>query len=79
MFNNNLFNKNVDCYEWGKAAATRAIKTMAQVALGMITVGGAFYEVDWLYIGSVAITSGIISILTSIAGVPEVPTSEKEE
>lgn len=76
MFNNNLFNEKVDCFEWGKAAATRAIKTMAQVALGMVTVGAAFYEVDWVYIGSVALTSGIISILTSIAGVPEVPKKE---
>lgn len=76
MFNNNLFNKNVDCIEWLKAAAIRAIKTMAQVALGMVTVGAALAEVDWLYIGSVALTSGIISILTSIAGIPEVSNKE---
>lgn len=76
MFNNNLFNKNVDCLEWLKAAAIRAVKTMAQVALGMITVGAAFYDLDWIYIGSVAFTSGIISILTSIAGIPEVSNKE---
>ena len=75
MFNNSIINGNVNLYEWGKAAAIRAIKTMSQVALGMITVGAAFYELDWVYIGSVAITSGIISILTSIAGIPEVSSN----
>ena len=53
------------------AALTRAIKTMAQTALGMITVGAALQAMDWGQICSVALVAGIYSILTSIVmGVP---------
>ena len=58
--------------EWMKAALIRAVKTMAQTAVGMITMGAALDEVKWLYVGSVSLTAGILSILTSIAGLPEV-------
>lgn len=60
--------------EWAKFAAVRAAKTMAQtaIAMGMITVGAALSEVNWIYVGSVSLTAGILSILTSIAGLPEV-------
>lgn len=58
--------------KWLKAAGIRAIKTVAQTALGMITIGAAMEEVKWLYIGSVALVAGIYSMLTSIAGLPEV-------
>lgn len=55
-----------------KAALIRAIKTAAQVSLGMITIGAAFNEIDWAMVGSVAGVSAIYSILTSIVGgVPE--------
>ena len=72
MFKNCVFKPSVDTVEWCKAAGKRAVKTMAQTALGMITVGSAVKEVDWLYIGSVSLVAGIISVLTSIVGVPEV-------
>ena len=58
--------------EWFKAAAIRAIKTVAQTALGMITVGMAADEINWMYVGSVSCVAGIYSLLTSIAGLPEV-------
>lgn len=59
--------------EWFVAASTRAVRTMAQVALGMITVGAAMNATDWYYVGSVSLVSGIYSFLTSIAtGLPEV-------
>ena len=58
--------------EWFIAALIRAIKTMAQVMISMIGVGAAFSDVDWVKILSVAGVSGILSILTSIAGLPEV-------
>ena len=58
--------------DWMKAALIRAVKTMAQTAIGMITVGAALDEVKWLYVWSVSLTAGILSILTSIAGLPEV-------
>lgn len=53
--------------EWLKAALIRAIRTAAQVALGMFTVGLGIKEVDWLNILSVAAVSAIYSIITSIA------------
>ena len=57
---------------WAKAAGIRALKTSAQTALGMIAIGAALQDVNWLYVGSVSLTAGILSILTSLAGLPEV-------
>lgn len=57
---------------WLKAAVIRAIKTMAQTAVSLITVGNMFAEVDWMAIISISVTAGIYSMLTSIAGLPEV-------
>lgn len=59
--------------EWARAAAIRAIKTVAQTAVGMIAVGAAASEVNWIYVGSVSLVAGVLSILTSVAGLPEVP------
>ena len=56
---------------WIKAAGVRAIKTVAQTATSMITVGAAMSEVDWVVVASVSAVAGILSILTSIAGLPE--------
>lgn len=72
--------KNKGYWEsWAKAAAVRAIKTVAQTALASITVGAAINEVNWGYIASVAVVAGIASVLTSIAGLPEVPDGKKDE
>ena len=65
-----------------KAAIVRMVKTIAQTALSMLTVGQAVLDVDWLNVISVSAVAGLISLLTSIAtGLPEVetdaPTSEK--
>ena len=65
--------------EWMKAAMIRAVKTMAQTAVGMITVGAALDEVKWIYVLSVSATAGILSILTSIAGLPEVELQAQME
>lgn len=61
---------------WFKAAGVRAIKTMAQTALSLITVGNMVTELDWVAILSISLTSGIASVLTSIAGLPEVDNNE---
>lgn len=61
-----------DFKKWAKAAGIRAIRTFAQVAGSMITVGAAISELDWGYIASVAVVAAIYSILTSVAGLPEV-------
>lgn len=67
-----------DINEWCKAAGIRAIKTVAQTALSMITIGQAFTEVYWLHVISVSGVAGIISILTSIAGLPELDEKNVE-
>ena len=58
--------------EWWKAASTRAIKTFAQTFVGYITVGMAINEINWLTVASVAGVSAILSLCTSIAGLPEI-------
>ena len=72
MFKNCVFKVSVDTKEWWKAAGMRAVKTVAQTAVSMIVVGSPATEVDWLNILSVSAVAGVVSILTSIAGVPEV-------
>lgn len=64
---------------WIKAAGIRAIKTVAQTAVGLITVGAAINEIDWLFILSVSVVAGILSLLTSIAGLPEVKSPAQDE
>ena len=76
MFKNNVFNVSVNTIKWLKASGVRAAKTMAQTALGMITIGKAMYDIDWMYIGAVSITAGVASILTSVVGIPEVKEEE---
>ena len=58
--------------EWFKAAGIRAVKTMAQTAVSMLTVGQAVLDVNWLNVLSVSLVAGVISMLTSVAGLPEV-------
>ena len=56
---------------WVKAAAIRALKTVCQTAIASIGVASAIGEVDWLYVASSAALAGVLSILTSLAGLPE--------
>lgn len=63
---------NLTSAKWWKAALIRAIKTAAQVALGMITVGMAASEIDWLNVASVSAVAALYSLITSLAGLPEV-------
>lgn len=58
--------------QWIKAAGIRALRTFAQVAASMFTIGLALNEVNWLLVGSVSLTAAIYSLLTSLAGLPEV-------
>lgn len=57
--------------KWVQAAGVRAIKTMAQTALSLITIGQLAAEVEWHVIASAAAVAGVYSLLTSIAGLPE--------
>lgn len=65
--------------KWLKAAGIRAIKTMAQTAISLITVGVALTDINWITILSVCIVAGIASLCTSIAGLPELKNGEGEE
>ena len=58
--------------KWIKSALTRAVKTFAQTAISMLTVGQAFIDVNWINVLSVSGVAAIISLLTSVAGLPEV-------
>ena len=57
--------------KWWKAAGVRAVKTVAQAAVAAIGTTAMLSEVDWLVVGSTALLSGVLSLLTSIAGLPE--------
>lgn len=57
---------------WFKAAAVRAIKTVAQTAVATIGTSAVMGAVDWIMVGSASLLAGILSLLTSVAGLPEV-------
>lgn len=63
--------------EWFKAAGIRAIKTVAQTAVATIGTAVALGDVNWVLVGSASALAGVLSLLTSVAGLPEV-NSEKE-
>ena len=63
---------NWDWKEWALAALVRALKTFAQTFASMIAVGAAFSEVDWIRALSVSGVAFVLSILTSLGGLPEV-------
>ncbi len=64
---------------WFKAAGVRAIKTVAQTAVATIGTAAVMGEVNWLMVGSAALLSGILSLMTSVAGLPEVKVEEGDE
>ncbi len=72
MFKNNVFNVSVSTQKWFKAAGIRAIKTVAQTAVATIGTAAAMGAVDWKMVLSASALAGVISMLTSVAGIPEV-------
>ena len=64
--------------KWIKAAGVRAVKTMAQTAVSLITVGNLITELDWVSIIGISATAGVVSMLTSVAGLPEVEEKTNE-
>ena len=63
--------------QWIKAAGIRAIKTVAQTAVAMIGTSVVISEVDWVMVVSASVLSGVLSLLTSVAGLPEIKTDGK--
>ena len=76
MFKNCVFKADVNTVKWLKAAGVRAIKTVAQTAIATIGASATMSEVNWVVVGSASLLAGVVSILTSIAGIPEVESKE---
>ena len=62
--------------EWIEAAGIRAIKTVAQTAIATIGTGAVLNDVDWIMVASASAVAGILSLLTSVAGLPELKEKE---
>ena len=71
--------KKMDWKKWIKAAGVRAVKTVAQTAVATIGTAGVLGEVNWVMVGSASVLAGVLSLLTSIAGLPELKEGAKNE
>lgn len=71
--------KKIFSKDWFKAAVVRAVKTVAQTAVASIGTAAVIGAVNWLMVGSASLLAGILSILTSVAGIPEVKQETKEK
>lgn len=64
--------------DWAKKAGVRALKTVAQTAIATIGTTAVMNDVDWLVVGSASLLAGVLSLLTSLAGIPEECDGESE-
>lgn len=68
-----------DLLVWLKAAGIRALKTVAQTAVATIGTTAMIHEVNWLLVASASVLAGVLSLLTSVAGLPEVDAPKIED
>lgn len=76
---NCVFKANVDTVKWFKAAGIRAVKTVAQTFIATVGTASVMGAVDWKMVASASVLAGILSIATSVAGLPECEECGKEE
>lgn len=77
MLKNCVFRTDVDTRQWVHAAARRAVKTMAQTFVATIGTAAAMGDVNWQMVASASVLSGILSVATSVAGLPEIEAERK--
>ena len=65
--------------QWIKAAGIRAIRTVAQTAIAAIGTSAALGDVNWMIVGSTSLLAGVLSLLTSVAGLPECSDCDKSK
>ena len=78
MFKNCVLKVSVNTKKWLKAAAVRAVKTMAQTFIATIGSATVLGTVDWPMVASATLLAGVISVATSVAGIPEVPAETED-
>ena len=76
MFKNCVFKPDVNTIKWCKATGVRAVKTMAQTFVATVGTATVMGAVDWKMVLSASVLAGILSIATSVAGIPEVEAEE---
>lgn len=81
MFGNSVLRASVNTKKWFRAAGIRAVKTTAQAAVVLLPAAATLSQVDWPVVAGTALLAGVTSVLTSVAGIPEVEaeTGTEEE